>query len=901
MPLAPGTQLGPYGITAKLGEGGMGEVYRAKDAKLNRDVAIKVLPAAVGQDAERLSRFRREAQTLASLNHPNIAAIYGLDEADGKLFLVLELVDGVELADRLKRGAIPIDEALEIARQMAMALEEAHDKGIVHRDLKPANVKLTPDGKVKVLDFGLAKAYSSDPSGAGSLDSGNSPTMTHAATTAGMILGTAAYMSPEQARGKPVDKRADIWAFGVVLYEMLTGQQLFHGETVSDTLAAVLTREFDTKALPTETPEALRRLLRRCLERNPRNRLHDIADARIVIDEVLSGASDEAIGAAPASARSGPAWLWPVVAALLLATGVVAGRWSGRSSADNAHPVLIQFQIHAPEGTGFVRGLALSPDGRKVAFVARGKDGRLSLWVRALDSLEARQLPETSDARFPFWAPDSRRIGFFSQRTLKWTDSAGGTPLVVAPTSSVQDVRGAAWGADDQILYAPNFLGPIFAVPASGGASAPATRLPDSGELGTMRFPAFLPDGRRFVFYASGGAGTEPGGLYLGRLGSLDSKLLGPAHSSAVIAPPGHLVFARGESLIAQRFDDEREELVGEPAPIGVSMGGSLSVSGLRSLAAANNGTLVYRSDRRSATQLVWVDRAGRELAALGDTALTWHYAPRLSPDGRFLLASHYEAQGNLGEIWVHDLARKLANRLTFDSGDSYLPIWVRPDGREVIYNSVRPKAAGGLYRVAVERPGEARLWLAGDTTQTPNTVTPDGRRVVFERVDALGRPSLWIRDLDGEGEAIRLGSSTASEFAADVSPDGLWLAYASDATRSYEVYIRRLDGSGGATRISTDGGFQPVWSRDGRELFYVDSNGWIVAVPMTGKAAEGNRPQPGAPERLFDARLEEATDRQYDVTADGQRFLLNRSLSSDNVPIVVVLDWLALLERKAP
>jgi len=893
MSLVPGTRLGPYEVIAAIGAGGMGEVYRATDTKLKREVAIKVLPAGVAQDAERLARFKREAQLLASLNHPNIAAIYGLDEDGDKLFLVLELVEGEDLAERLKRGAIPLDEVMAIAKQIAEALEEAHEKGIVHRDLKPANVKLTPDGKVKVLDFGLAKAYASDVSGGGSFDSANSPTLTHAATMAGMILGTAAYMSPEQARGKSVDKRADIWAFGVVLYEMLTGTQLFHGETVSDTLAAVLTRELDTKMLPAGTPHAVRQLLRRCLERNPKNRLHDIADARIVIEEVLSGGHAEP---PPPAVRA--RWLLAagsLAAGILL--GIAAGRWLGSSSADQLHPVLTQFDIRAPEGTGFVRGFAFSPDGRKIAFTARGADGRVVLWVRALDSLAARQLPETAGARFPFWAPDSRRIGFFSPEGLQWTDTAGGSPLVVAVTSPVQDVRGAAWGADDVILYVPTYTGPILAVPAQGGASAPATRIPDGSEIGTTRFPSFLPDGRRFVFYAASGTGTEPGSLYLGRVGSFDTKLLGGAHSTAVFAPPGHLIYARGESIVAHGFDDEREALVGEPVPIIDSMAGSLTVSGLRSVAVSSGGTLIYRNDKRGSTQIVWVDRTGRELVALSNTASIWHYGPRLSPDGRFLAVSHLEARSGLGEIWVHDLERNLANRLTLGAGDDYLPTWLRPDGREIVFSSGRAKAPGGLYRIAPDQPGEGRLWLAGETAQVPSATTLDGRRVVFERTDAKGQVSIWIRDLDGTGEATRLGSASASEYSAYLSPDARWIAFVSDVTRNPEVYIRRLDSSGGAIRISNDGGFQPLWRRDGRELFYVDARGRLTAVRIVA----GDPLQPGAPTPLFPASLEEATDRQYDVSADGQRFLLNRSSTSDSAPITVVLDWTVLLVGKVP
>ena len=909
-----GQRLGSYEITAKLGEGGMGEVYRATDTKLDRQVAIKVLPAAFTEDKERLARFEREAKLLAQLHHPNIASIFGLEESDGTRALVMELVEGPTLAERLETGALPFNESLSVSLQIAHALEEAHEKGIVHRDLKPQNIKASIEGKVKVLDFGLAKAM--DPAGAASGSGASasqlaqSPTLTLGATQMGVILGTAAYMSPEQAKGMPVDKRADIWSFGVVLFEMLTGQTLFAGDSVPDTLARVLQRDVDFESLPESTPPEIRRLLRRCLERKPRNRLHDIADARIVLEEVVAGRSDEparsdsSTGSQPGAVRT----RWPLLAGVLaagLVLGVAAAAlWFGRSSGAPRVSRPTQFAIQPPAGAGFVRGLAISPDGRKIAFVARGANGRVTLWVRALDALEARELPETDDARYPFWAPDSRRIGFFSQRTLKWTDSEGGNPLVVTSTSSVQDVRGAAWGAGDTILYSSSFTGPLQAVAVVGGASRPATRLPESGEIGTHRFPSFLPDGQRFVFYAAASTGTEPGYLHLGRLGSLDAKLLGPAHSTAVFAAPNYLIYARGESLVAHAFDLDREALVGEPVSTGVSIGGSLSVSGLRSVATAASGMLVFRSDKRNASQMVWVDRAGRELEALSDATSAWFYAPRLSPDGRFLLAGQYKGEGNLGEIWVHDLARKLATRLTLD-GDAFMSLWLRPGSREVLYNSARPKSPGGIYRGAIDRPGEEQLWLPGETAQAPVSVTPDGRRVVFERADEHGKVSLWIRDLEVDSAATRLGSSTSIEMSADVSPDGAWLAYTSDTTRNWEVYVRRLDGTGGVLRISNEGGFQPLWRRDGRELFYVDANGRLVAVPIAPPRAEagtaGERLQPGRPEILFQARLEESTDRQYDAAADGQRFVLNQSVTNDGVPIVVVLDWTALLEARTP
>jgi Tol biopolymer transport system component len=717
-----------------------------------------------------------------------------------------------------------------------------------------------------------------------------------------VIIGTPHYVSPEQAAGdRELDARSDVYSLGVVVYEMLAGGSLFGGDSAGDTLAAVLRAEIDFSRLPEGTPPAVRRLLRRCLERDRKNRLHDIADARLVLEELLAGKHDEParsdVGVARSIVRR---WSWRH-SAIAFGAGLVVGLaaaalWLGRPAGEIPAPVLTQFEIR-PDGMVFGRGLAISPDGRKIVFVARDQSGRTALWLRSLDRLEPRKLPETDDAYLPFWAPDSRRIGYFSQRSLKWIDSVAGTPTEIATTSSAQDVRGGAWGADDVVLYAPSFSGPMLAVSARGGASQPATRLPEDGSIGTTRFPSFLPDGRRFVFFASPAAGTEPGTLYLGRLGSLEAKLLGPATSTAVYAPPGYLLYARGDALVAHRFDDRREELVGDAVPLGVPGGGSISVAGLRSLGVSANGTLAYRADRLSATQIVWVDREGKLLEAVTGAETIWHYAPRLSPDGRSMAVAQYQARGKLGEIWVHDLARKVANRITLEEGDSFVALWTRPDGREILYNSARAGVTGAIFRHALERPGEERLWLAGGVYQIPASATPDGRRILVERADAQGRVGLWIRDLEGEAEAQRLSPANFAEFSGDISPDGRWLVYLSDVTREWEVYVRRLDGSGGAIRISTGGGSQPVWRRDGRELFYLDTLGRIVSVPVAG----GERLEIGAPRALFLAQLEDASDRQYDVSADGQRFLLNRSLGAGDSPLVVVLDWTALLAQRAP
>jgi len=898
-----GTKLGPYEITAKLGEGGMGEVFRATDANLGREVAIKVLPEALTADAERVARFEREAKVLASLNHPNIAQIYGLETSGERKALVMELVEGPTLADRLAQGAIPRVEGLAVAREIALALEEAHAKGIVHRDLKPQNVKVTADGKVKVLDFGLAKAMDPGTTASGAVSASptllNSPTLTAAGTQLGVILGTAAYMAPEQARGGAVDKRADIWAFGVVFFEMLTGSSLFAEDTVSDTLAGVLKNEIDLGKLPESTPPAIRRLLRRCLERNPKNRLHDSADARIVLDEVTSGRLEEGVAVAPEAATKQRVG-WPLLAAALVA-GLVLGALVARivmppGTGSEAAPQHAELEIAAPPGHVLVSGLALSADGRRLALVARGEDGRTALWIRSLDAPELKMVAGSTDARYPFWSRDGRQLGFFAQNRLKVTDLLGGSPRTLAETGPTTDARGGSWSADDHIVYAPTFLGGLQSVPATGGVPEPATRIPEGSEVGTHRFPCFLPDGRRFLFYASTGTGVEPGELYLGRLGSPDSKRLGAASSAAFYAPTGYLLFVQGDSLVAQRFDDEREELVGHPEPLGITLPGSISVSGQRSLAVSSEGTLVYRADKRNASRLVWVDRRGKEVATVGAEPDTWYYGPRLSPDGRRLVVSQYEPGSTSGGIWVHDLERGLAYPLTSgDASDDTLAIW-SPDGTEIAYSAVGGAHPSGVYRIDARQAGRERLWLSGERFRLPAAWLPGGDGLLYQENDASGGFSLWKVDSAARGPAQRLSPERVSETNPVLSPDGRWVAFGSDATRRLEVYVRRLDDATGASalRVSTDGGNFPRWRGDGRELFYVDDNGRVLAVPVE----LGARPTIGVPEPLFQGLLEEAADTQYDVTADGQRFLLNRTLIEDRVPVAVVLGWQARLER---
>jgi eukaryotic-like serine/threonine-protein kinase len=868
----------------------MGEVYRATDSNLGRDVAIKVLPPEVAEDPERLGRFKREAHLLAALNHPNIAAIYGLEEADGKPFLALELVEGEDLKERLTRGAIPVDEALEIAKQVAEALEEAHNKGIVHRDLKPANVKLTPEGKVKVLDFGLAKAWGGDTaSGTSSVDLSQSPTLARTGTQAGVILGTAAYMSPEQARGRPVDKRADIWAFGVVLLEMLTGRNAFSDATVSDTLAAVLKTAPDLATLPPEVPPNVRRVLERCLRKDPRERLRDIGDVLLDL-----GGSSEPPDASPPSPRPADRR----AAVRWLALGVVVGgglvavlSWAlGGIATHRGSSRTIRLEAAAPAGTRLERGLALSPDGSAIAFAARDAQGQTAVWIRSLDALEARRLPGTEGGRLPFWSPDGRSVGFFASRQLLAVDLVSGAPRRIAKTDQDADnARGGTWSKGGTIVFAPTFTGLLLRVPADGSRPpAPATKL-DEGE-GTQRFPHFLPDGRHFLFYASPGSGIEPGELRLGELGSLETRRLVEASSTAVYVPTGHLVFARGSTMLARPFDTTRLEFVGEPVPIGIEIPTGSSVSGLRSISASRDGTLAYRADPSSATDLVWVDREGHVQGTLGEPG-SWRLAPRISPDGRRVLFGAYGAGSvNAGNLWLLDAKRGVGTPLTFDASDDSFAIW-SPDGRRVAFERAKSQDAFGLYLLSVDAPQDVKELVAPERSGylEPDCWTPDGTRVLFTRKGTAATGSdILIVGVDGGAEPQAWLATPFNELHADVSSDGRWVAYASDIGGSFNVYVKPLAGAGTPWQVSTAGGTSPRWSPRGDELFYRSPANEIMAAPVS---VSGGRFSTGTPVSLFAAGITDE-QRDYDVTPDGKRFVLARPADTADAPLVVVLGF---------
>jgi serine/threonine protein kinase/Tol biopolymer transport system component len=904
-----GQTLSHYRVTAALGAGGMGEVFRATDTTLGRDVAIKVLPPEVAQDPERLGRFKREAHLLASLNHPNIAAIYGLEEADGKPFLALELVEGEDLKERLARGAIPVDEALEIAEQIAEALEEAHGKGIVHRDLKPANVKLAPGGKVKVLDFGLAKAWAGDtpegssPSGALS----QSPTLAHTGTVAGVILGTAAYMSPEQARGKAVDRRADIWSFGVLLWEMLSGKALFAGDTVTDVIAAVVTKEPDLGALPKATPPAVRRLLSRCLRKDPRTRLPDIGAARLELQDVVAGTAAEA---APSSAdidevrraehrsRSRERWLWAV--ALVVAAGL-ASLFAYRQLTATPEPrPPAHFTLDTPEDLSFSSfdPVAVSPDGRHVAFVGTSPGGNQQLWMRSLDSLEARPLPGTEGADSPFWSADSAELAFVAGGEIRKLVLTGGTVqrLCALPEGGF---TGGTWSSKGTIVFSTGAgSGRLYSVSEAGGEAKPLTSHDESrGETGHW-WPQFLPDARHIlVLVGSSQEGNT--GLFVASLEAPgERRQVRPDLARCRYAAPGVLLFVQDGILLAQRFDAGSLVTMGDAIPIASSIATwSQTAFNWGWFSPSATGRVAWLSGTSDASRLEWVDREGRRIATLGEPGRYGQIA--LSPDDERVVAELAGANGQF-DLWMIDVARGVPSRLTTDPANDRDPVW-SPDSQEIVYSS---DASGDQNLLRKELQGsEPAAPLPGGIGQTPGERDiakdwlPEENTLLYLTLGP--ERTLWKVSLDGQGqpEALVKGFNVDQPH---VSPDGHWLAYISQESGGWEVYVEPFGRRGERVRVSTGGGGQPRWRGDGKELFYLSLDRALMSVNVRAGATrvEVGLPTTLVPARDLQAVVEGPDYSDYSVSSDGQRILVKRPAEGGERPrIHVLLNWPSLLE----
>ncbi len=897
-----GKRLGPCEIISVLGAGGMGEVYRARDMKLGRDVAIKVVPEGFARDAERMARFRREAKFLASLNQPNIASIYALEDSNSSPALVMELVEGPTLADRIRSGPIPIDEALPIARQICDALEYAHERGIVHRDLKPANVKVKSDDTVKILDFGLAKAVEGDDT---TTDAANSPTLSQMATHAGMLLGTAAYMSPEQAKGKTVDRRTDIWAFGCVLYEMLTGKTAFGGETVTEGLAAILTNEPDWSQLPAQTPVRVHVLLQRCLQKDPKQRLRDIGDARITLDEVLAGTPEpSSIVTTPISAPSWrPALLGAVTIALASVASFFAFTHFRETPPASAEPVL--FQIPLPEKLTLPASgaFALSPDGRKLAFAAAGSDGVERLWVRALNSLEARPVRGSeSIAPIPFfWSPDSRFIAFDTGGKLKRIDISGDRPETVCELIG-SAVVGGSWNRDGVIIFGT--VGGLKRVSADGGSASPLTVLDPSRDESRHIFPSFLPDGRHFI-YVRRSTTSENSGVYVG---SLDVKpeeqslklLVGTDFGPAYVPSPnsnfGQLLFVRDGALMAQPLDALRLNLSGEPVVVAEDVRTYLNYP---LFSISSNGVLVYKAGGGQNQQLTWLDREGKTLGIAEEANL--YNSVSLSPEGTRVVVSRTNAQEPNSGLWLLDVTRGTSTRFTFDSSISAYAVW-SPDGNRIIFASNRG-GTSNIYLKLASGVKDEELLLKSGGDKYPDSWSRDGRFLMYETRDPKTKYDLWVLRLDGDKKSFPFLRTEFNEQDGQFSPDGRWVAYVSDESGRREIYVRSFSpdstdaGTAAKRLISNDGGMDPRWRGDGAELFYIAPDAKLMAVEVRTKPVL----QAGDPKALFQAPPQGGTDlsAQWDLTPDAKHFLfVTPAAQTTSAPFTVVLNWQAGLKK---
>jgi serine/threonine-protein kinase len=919
MALSAGARFGPYEVLDLLGAGGMGEVYRALDTRLKREVAVKVLPDGFATDPERLARFRREAELLASLNHPNIAAIYGLEESrsGGSVdppitALVLELIEGDTLADRLARGPIRLSEAMAIARQLIDALDAAHGKGVIHRDLKPANIKITPDDKVKVLDFGLAAVVQN--SGVHDVNVTHSPTLTLGATRAGVILGTAAYMSPEQATGAVADKRADVWAFGVVLWEMLTGRRIFEGETVSHTLAFVITKEPEWNALPANTPPSIRRLLRRCLEKDRKRRLPDIASAQMEIDDAVTSAPDVTI-TSPESQISASRWQrtlpWAFGAAATIAFAVVVALWAPWRTPPPLDAVRVSSELGVDAVIGSpgapAASLALSPDGTRLAFVAAPiAGGQVQLYVRRLDQLQATALSGTESARDPFFSPDGEWVAFFADGKLKKVSVTGGAAVALCEAPAG---RGGTWAEDGTIAFVPNSAPDtsIFRVSAAGGTPQPITTR-GKGEI-LHRWPQFLNGGRAILFTAATNAGAfDSASIVVQTLPEGTQKIVHRGGYFAKYLPSGHLMYVSGGTVFAAAFDLDRLEMTGQPVPVLQGVEASTGTGAVQ-LAVSPNGTLVYLpgTERGIEAPILWMDSTGRT-TPMRETLSDWSN-PNFSPDGN-RLAIDIVTAGGTPDVWIYDWARDTPTKITFHGGVDVKPVWT-PDGRRIVFGSTRAGASSNLFWQRADGSGAEQRLTESKVTQIPGSWHPSGKYLAFSEQNSNTSWDILILPVDGdEASGWKIGTPTvfvngpSPEQEPMFSPDGRWLAYFSTESGQQQVYVRPFPGPGGLQQISNDGGTFPSWSRTRSELFFREPGTqqiMVASYTTAGSSFRPDKPRLWSPGRsLPRPRL-----RPYALHPDGKRVAI--ALAEDPRTaarpdkVVFIFNFFDELRRLAP
>jgi eukaryotic-like serine/threonine-protein kinase len=896
--VSSGTKLGPYEILSPLGAGGMGEVYRARDTRLERTVAIKVLPQHLSGSAKVRQRFEREAKTISQLSHPHICALYDVGREGGVEFLVMEYLEGETLSERLLRGPLPLEQTLRYGTEIADALDKAHRQGVVHRDLKPGNVMLTTSG-VKLLDFGLAKLAAPAPAGGlASLSMQPTTPKRTELTAEGTILGTLQYMAPEQLEGKEADARTDIFALGATLYEMATGRRAFTGANQASLISAIMTTEpISISTLQLPSPPGLDRVVRTCLAKDPEDRWQNAGDLRRELRWIAEGGPQAGVPAVVVPGRKG--WrrgAWAAVGAALAVALTASLLFRSREP-----PRAVRTSILPPEKSAFVfesGPMALSPDGTRLAFIASTADGKNLLWARALNGMSAQSLPGTEDASYPFWSADSRFLGFFAGGTLKKIDASGGPPQVVcdSPTG-----RGGTWNRDGTIVFA-SARGPLLRVTSAGGTPAPLAGLDDSlGEL-THRFPSFLPDGRHYIYLAQAFS-SHPQDSNILYVGSLDSKKrtrLLRVNSSAVYAPAsagassGYLLFTRENTLVAQPFDPKRLSFTGEAVPIGESLSFFASV-GYAVFTASNIGIVAYQSGGAgSLSQLTWFDRAGKQLEVLGAPAD--YRRPRVSHDGRRVAVDLVDPSTGRFDLWIIDLQRHGSTRLTFGPADNWAPVW-SPDDSRIAFTCIEKQGLLNISERASSGAGEADLLVPGDkNTKLPSDWSRDGKFLAYTAMGAETKASWDIFTFSfADQKRTAFLATAAREMNGVFSPDGHWLAYASEESGKAQVYARPFPAAGGKWQISTEGGNQPVWGLGGKELFYLAPDNKLMAVEIrTSPSFEA-----GTPKALFETRIRSATGRQYDVSADGKRFLINTLPGATKaVPITLVQNWATELKK---
>jgi serine/threonine protein kinase/Tol biopolymer transport system component len=879
-----GRSIGPYRNLTPLATGGMGEVYQARDAKLGRDVAIKVLPRDFSSDPQRVRRFKREARAASALNHPNIITIHEIGKIDSVYYIVMELVEGKTLREALRSGPLPTSKMLNLTSQIADGLAKAHAAGITHRDLKPENLMVTKDGFVKILDFGLAKVTQPEIGGA---------EVESRVTEPGTILGTVGYMSPEQARGDALDYRSDQFSLGAIAYEMLTGKRAFERGTPVETLSAIMRDE--PQSIVEINPKAhapARWVVERCLAKDPEDRYASTRDLARQLQTIREHLTEEVSqGAAPrlARLRSRERFAWITAGVLFFVAAVVVGAvYLHRGSTDDVRPV--RFFVSPPERVAFTSldgPAAISPEGRCLVFAATSSEGKKSLWVRSFDSLTAKAIPGTDDAYLPFWSPDSSYIGFFAQGKVKKIKVSGGPPETLCDAATG---RGGTWNRDGVILFSPRNRDALYRVSDKGGPVTPVTTLDQEHQENSHRWPQFLPDGRHFT-YLTRSARHENGGIYLGSLDSKDTKRLLGSDSGAAYASPGYLLFVRAGALLAQPFDGTRLQLKGEPVLVAEEV--AYEASGYRpEFSVSESGVLAYRQVSVSRSQLTWFDRTGTQLGSLGPP--DDYRVPCLSGDQKRVAIDRFDPHTGTRDIWVLELERGSSTRLTFDPANDKDPVW-SPDGRRIIFASSR-HGPDYLYQKSSSGPGDEELILESNGSNYPCDWSPDGRYVIYNNWDPKTKWDLWVLPLFGDRKPIPFLKTEFDEAQAHFSPNGRWVAYTSNDSGITEVYVQSFPPSGGRLQISAKGGGDPSWSRDGKELFYIAGNVMAVTVKTDSSTFEA-----GVPRKLFEPRLNVSTAarNQYVVTADGQRFLVNMVVEQATYPpITVVLNWIEGLRR---